>query len=290
MKQDLDIEAVRLFLLVAELKNFSRAGDSLALSQSAVSLKIKRLEEQLDRRLFERTPRSVRLTADGDGFLGPAHDLLAAHAAALAAFDQETFRLIVGISHHIVGADLPSLLKKTIGAHPGLVLDVRLAASRDVLAEFNEGRLDAAIVLSFDRRSGDGAHLIEEPIGWMAAPDFTVREDLPLPLVSQSGACSLRSGAVNVLDAASIPWTDAFIGGGLTTIGAAIVAGLGVAALSRRAAPPGCVDVGPRLGLPNLPTPLIDVLSNVQDSRAKTVIGTLVAAMRTTSGGAAAVS
>ncbi len=290
MKQTLDIEAVRLFTLVADLKSFSRAGDSLALSQSAVSLKIKRLEEQLGRRLFERTPRSVRLTADGDGFLGAAHDLLAAHAAALAAFDLETFRLTVGISHHIVGADLPALLKKTTGAHPGLVLDVRLAASRDVLADFNDGHLDAAIILSFDRGPVDGVHQIEEPIGWMAAPEITLRDGQALPLVSQSGACSLRSKALNALDAASIPWVDAFIGGGLTTIGAAIAAGLGVAVLSRRAAPPGCIDVGQRLGLPDLPTPAIEVLSNVQGSRAKTAIGTLVAAMRTTTGGASVAS
>lgn len=57
----LDIEAVQAFVRVADLKSFTRAAEAMDSAQSAVSLKIKRLEEVLGRRLLERTPRSVRL-------------------------------------------------------------------------------------------------------------------------------------------------------------------------------------------------------------------------------------
>ena len=59
--------------------------------------------------------------------------------------------------------------------------------------------------------------------------------------------------AVHALDAAGIPWTEVFVGGGVATIGAAISAGLAIGALVRRVAPAGSVDLGPRLGLPKLP-------------------------------------
>jgi DNA-binding transcriptional LysR family regulator len=60
----LDIEAVQAFVLTADLKSFTRAAEAMDTTQSAISLKIKRLEDGLGRRLLERTPRLVRLSAD----------------------------------------------------------------------------------------------------------------------------------------------------------------------------------------------------------------------------------
>src|SRR5262249_41690041 len=71
----LDIDAVRAFTLVAELQSFTRAAQATATTQSAVSLKLKRLEGRLSARLVERTPRSVRLTAAGARFLARARQL-----------------------------------------------------------------------------------------------------------------------------------------------------------------------------------------------------------------------
>ena len=59
----LDVEAVQAFVLVADLNSFTRAAEAMDTTQSAVSLKIKRLEQGLGRRLLERTPRLGRLSA-----------------------------------------------------------------------------------------------------------------------------------------------------------------------------------------------------------------------------------
>src|SRR6478752_3955579 len=116
----LDIEAVQAFILVADLNSFTRAAEAMDTTQSAVSLKIKRLEDGLGRRLLERTPRMVRLSAEGSAFLGAARNLVAAHQSAIGAFAVEHRRLIVGISHHIVGTELAALLKRINGNDPGL--------------------------------------------------------------------------------------------------------------------------------------------------------------------------
>jgi DNA-binding transcriptional LysR family regulator len=274
----LDVEGVQAFVLVADLNSFTRAAEALDTTQSAVSLKIKRLEDGLGRRLLERTPRRVRLSAEGTAFLGAARNLVAAHQSAIGAFAVEHRRLLVGISHHIVGAELAALLKRMNATDPGLVIELHVDASRDVLASFDDGALDAAIVLGHDAHRRDGDVLFEEPFGWMAAPDFYREPGEPLRLATQAEPCSVRAMAVGALDAAGISWTEVFVGGGLATIGAAISAGLAVAALARRVAPSGTVDLGARLGLPPLPSREVVLYSKLSDARARRALRTLGAA------------
>jgi DNA-binding transcriptional LysR family regulator len=279
----LDVEAVQAFVLVADLNSFTRAAEAMDTTQSAVSLKIKRLEAGLGRRLLERTPRMVRLSAEGSAFLGAARHLVAAHQSAVGAFAVEHRRLIVGISHHIIGTELAALLKRINGNDPGLVIELHIDASRAVLEAFDGGALDAAIVLGHDAHRRDGETLFEEPFGWMAAPDFHCAPGEPLRLATQAEPCSVRAMAVGALDAAGIPWTEVFVGGGIAAIGAAISAGLAVAALGRRVAPSDTADLGPRLGLPPLPSREVMLYSKPGDARTRRALRTLGAAFAATS-------
>ena len=276
----LDVEAVQAFVLTAELKSFTRAAEALAMTQSAISLKIKRLEDGLGRRLLERTPRQVRLSADGDLFLKPARDLIAAHQGAMGSFGIQRRRLVVGVSHHVVGAELPTLIRRMLAAEPDLTLEVRIATSREALAELDDGRVDAAVVLGHDSRRLDGEVILEEAFGWMAMPDFEHRPGEPLRLATQADHCSVRGMAIDMLDAAGIGWTEVFVGGGIATIGAAVSAGLAIAALGRRVAPAGAVDRGPELGLPPLPSRPVVLHAGLSDDRAKRALRSLAAAIR----------
>jgi DNA-binding transcriptional LysR family regulator len=278
----LDVEAVQAFVLVADLTSFTRAAEAMGSTQSAVSLKIKRLESGLGRRLFERTPRLVRLSAEGSAFLASARNLVAAHQSAIGSFAIERRRLVVGISHHIVGANLARVLKRIDATDPGLVMELRIDTSRAMLEAYDGGALDAAIVLRHDSRRRDGEMLLEEDFGWMAAPDFNHQPGEPLRLATQADPCSVRAMAIGALDAAGIPWTEVFVGGGVATIGAAISAGLAIAALVRRVAPVGSVDLGPRLGLPKLPAGQVMLYSSLTDARARGALRTLGAAFRAT--------
>ena len=70
----LDVEAVRAFLLVADLQSFTRAAEALGSTQATISVKLRRLEDKLGARLLERTPRRVRLSQQGAAFLPAARD------------------------------------------------------------------------------------------------------------------------------------------------------------------------------------------------------------------------
>lgn len=274
----LDIDAVSAFVLAADLRSFTRAAEAQGTTQSAISLKLKRLERRLGQRLLERTPRVVRLSAEGAAFLDRARDLIAAHDRAVNG-DAVARRLGFGISDHAAGPELAVLLARINTYDPHLRLDVRVAASRDVLASFDRGELDAVIV----RREGDrrdGETLLHDHFGWFAAPTYAHRPGEPLRLATLSSQCGVRALAVRALDAARLPWLETFVGGGVAAVAAAVIAGLAVAPLARRVAPAGAVDIGPSLSLPELASSEVVLYSRVSDPRLSGAVRALAAAFR----------
>lgn len=255
--KSLDVEAVQAFLLVAKFKSFTRAAEILGATQAAVSLKIKRLEDSLGHRLLERTPRRVRLSEDGRRFSAAAAGFLHAHDAAFGVFKAKRRRLSVGITHHIVGPQLPVLLREVVESDPELSLELHVSTSQEVMAKYDNGTLDVAVVLCHDNTRRGGKIIFREPFAWFASHDFTHAPSDPIRLASQAAPCSIRNTALRTLDDAGIEWFEAFTGGGVAAVSAAVAGGLAVAALSRNASPPGTTDVTLAFGLPSLDT--IDV-------------------------------
>ena len=280
----LDAAAVEAFVLVADLSSFTRAAAALNSSQAAVSLKIRRLEEALGRRLLDRTPRLVRLSPDGANFLAAARELVAAQQKALAAFTQEQRRITVSISHHIVGADLTTLLQHLNRSDPGLVVEVRITTSGEAMDAINDGSSDCAVVLNHDGKRRGGEVLFKEEFRWTAVPEFDFRPGAVLPLATQASPCNVRAMAVSALDKAGIRWSEVFVGGGAQTIGAAVRAGLAVAALARRVAPMGTADVGRRLGLPPLPSREVVLIPGVGSATKRQAIKLLGGSFRALAG------
>lgn len=275
----LDIDAVRTFTLVAELESFTRAAQATGTTQSAVSLKLKRLEDRLATRLVERTPRSVRLTADGAGFLERARDLLAAHDRALVGDEPAAPRLTIGISDHVAGPGLPGLLTRVNAFDAALLLDVRIDFSHALLDKFDRAELDAVIVRREGNRRG-GEKLLEDEFGWFAAPGFRHKSGEKLRLAMLAAPCGVRAHAIRALDKANVKWLEAFTGGGVTAVAAAISCGLAVAPLARRIAPPGTLDVSRALALPPLGRSTVVLHSRMSDARGRAALRTLAAAFR----------
>jgi len=275
----LDLDAVQAFVLVADLSSFTRAAEALDTTQSAVSLKLKRLEERLGRRLLERTPRCVRLSQEGAAFLDAARELLEAHERALHGRAETRLSLRVGISDQSAGTELPHLLAKVGAYDRSLRIEVRIGSSATLMAAFDNGELDAAIVCDADGRS-DGELLFTEPYAWYALPDWKQSAGEPLRLAALAAPCAVRAMALKTLDDAGVAWTEVFVGGGLPAVVAAACAGLAVAPLPRRVCPSSIVDVGERLGLPRMPLTRIVLHQRSTDPRTREAVRILAAALK----------
>jgi DNA-binding transcriptional LysR family regulator len=278
-EQPLDLGAIQAFIRIAELGSFTRAAEAMRTTQAAVSLKLKRLEARLGCRLVERTPRHVQLSARGAAFLEHARELLEVHDRALAGFAATRQRLTIGISDHVAGPELPALIARMNVQDPQLLIEIRIGSSGDLLQSFDRRELDTVIVRLHAGRS-DGEMLAEEKFAWFAAPGWQHRTGEPLPLVTLAEPCGVRAMAEQLLNAAGVPWTEIFVGGGVAAVAAAVMAGLGVAALAPRMLPFGAVDVGPRLALPDLPRLPVLLHTRVKDGRPRDALAALSAAFR----------
>jgi len=247
----LDLDAVRCFVLASDLASFTRAAALTGTTQSAISLKLKKLEERLGVRLLDRTPRLVQPTAAGMRFLAEARALLAAHDRALHAADAPVLRLRLGVSDHVAGPDLPQILAHLAQASPHLQPEVRIGLSSQLLDQYDQGGLDVVLV----RREGsrrDGELVREDQVGWFARPDWPLPPG-PLPLACLAPPCGIRAQALRALDDQGLPWREVLVGGGIQAVVAAAQTGLAVAPLAARIAPADLVDIGPAHDLPPQP-------------------------------------
>jgi DNA-binding transcriptional LysR family regulator len=267
----LDISTVQAFLLVAELQSFTRAAEALGTTQAAVSMKLQRLETAVGKRLVERSPRAVKLTAEGAAFLDRARALMQAHDHALSGELPVRQQLSLGISDrlHAVSSQL--------------TLGVTIGFSRDLLDAYDSGKLDAVMVRQEAGRRG-GEKLAEDEFGWFASPRLKWRRGERLPLATLAPPCGVRAIAVRALERAGVEWSEVFVGGGVTAVVAATLAGLAVAPLARRIAPPGTVDIGSTHGLPRIGTSKVMLHSKVGDPAKLAALRTLAATFRSTAG------
>lgn len=275
----LDIPTVQAFLLVADLRSFTRAAEALGTTQASVSMKLQRLETVVGKRLVERSPRAVRLTADGVTFLDHARSLMEAHDRALSGERPARQQLSLGISDHAAGPELVPLLEQLHAMSSQLTLAVTIGFSRSLLDAYDAGELDAVIVRQEGSRRG-GEKLTEDEFGWFASPRLKWTRGQRLRLATLAPPCGVRALAVRSLDKAGIEWGEAFVGGGLTAVVAAALAGLAIAPLARRIAPPGLIDIGAAQQLPRIGSSKVMLHSRVSDAAKSAALRTLAATFR----------
>ncbi|MCK7614130.1 LysR family transcriptional regulator [Roseibium sediminicola] len=251
---DLDMDLLRAFVRVSETGSFTRAGQMLGASQSAVSVKIRKLEDRLGDALLARSPRSVQLTPFGARFLNDARELIDLHdrVAARVAGTEAARRYRLGISDHAAGDRLPRIIASLSDALPGSQWHVTVGLSDNLFRDYKAGLFNAVMVRSEDVEA-NGLTAFEEDLVWTASKDFVWETGAAFPLVALTGSCALRKLATATLKEAGIVHEDVFTGTGVSAVQAAVGAGLGIACLDRRNLPAGSRDVGETYRLPELP-------------------------------------
>jgi len=256
----MDSDLLRAFVAVVDAGGFGAAARSLARTQSAVSLQIRRLETRAGARLLDRTRHSVSLTADGAAFLPYARRLLRLEDEAFAALggEREPAPVRVGLSDGQALAYLPGVLPAFHAAFPAVRIELVCDVSPALVARVGEGRLDVALSV---RHAGDGAAAViaHEPLVWVAADGvrpnaFRGPDAPPLPLALNPEGCVYRAHALAALARAGWGSRIVYTSTSLTGLDTVVATGLALTVQADRAIPDGCRALAPEDGLPELPT------------------------------------
>lgn len=263
MKRDLEMDLLRSFVAVAAHRNFTRAAEAVGRTQSAVSLQIKRLEEIVEKRLFERTRQSVSITQTGEALLVYANRILAANDAALSHLQRpEAEGLVrIGAPDDYATFMIPPLLSALVKEHPRLQFEVTCDNACDLLPQLKQGQLD--VVVATHRRDAVAGQIARfEPLHWVASPDFMDDPDEPLSLVLFPVGCVCREIALEALKSIDRPWRIAYSTRSIGLMEKALSDGSAVSAMEVSVIPPGLRIVEGMAGLP----PLSDVVISVHKS------------------------
>jgi len=259
MIRNLDTSLVRTFVTVASAGSVSAAADQLGLTQGAISQQIKRLEETLQCRLYDRSRRSLRLNKQGRHLLGLSKRLLDANDQIWNEMTAPAIRGEVrfGLPDDLVSTYLPLALDGFVADHPSIDVSLVSDTSPNLLAGLNKGDIDIALVEEplgqTDEGECQGECLSIERLLWVGSRYGTAYRRRPLPLSIVSETCAFRSPTVDALDNKGIDWKPVFENGTIDATLTTVRADLAVTVSLASVIPHDLEVLGQDSGLPDLP-------------------------------------
>ena len=259
---NLDPDQLRTFAAIADTGSFTRAADTVAKTQSAVSMQMRRLEERVGKPLFERDGRASRLTADGERLLPYARRILKLNAETIAAFEEnpESGTVRLGMPDDYA-AFLPEILSRFAASRPLAEISLVCSPTPMLIDALAGNELDIAIVTYVPAKGRPEPLIVRrEPLVWVTSDRFAVHQETPLPLALGNPLCDWRRAAIAGLEAIGRDHRIAFSSWNAAAVGAAVNAGLAVSALPASAVTGGIRVLGEDDGFPHLPACEIGVL------------------------------
>ena len=252
--QNVPMELLRTFIKAVDSGSFTRAGEIVGRTPSAISLQIKRLEEIANSTLFQRDAHKLQLTADGRTVAQFARRILALNDELLSSLRQPsvTGRVRLGAPHEYTASLLPEFLGKFAQAHPNVMLEVTSDLSKNLLRRQQAGEFDLVIALHEDSASPAGRLVYREPLVWVGSIDHASHQQTPLPLVLAPPPCIYRNRILQSLNEEQRACRIVYLSSSYNGISAAVRAGIGVTVMAGSAIPPGSRIFGERDGLPLL--------------------------------------
>ncbi|MHC2003393.1 LysR substrate-binding domain-containing protein [Methylobacterium sp. CM6241] len=255
---NLDMDVLRSFVIGIDLGSFAKAASRLGRSPSAISLQLRKLEDQVGQQLVQKHGRGLVLTEAGEMMLGYARRLLDLNDAAVSALGSPalTGSVRIGLPQDFAETWLPETLGRFARLHPGVRIDAHVDRNAILRPCLEAGELDLALLWDEDRVERDGTVIGTLPMAWIGPRHGIVHSaDRPLPLILFGSPCIFRHAALEALDAACIPWRISFSSPGLAGLWAAVSAGLGLTVRTPHGLPVSLEALDPLdAGLPPLPS------------------------------------
>jgi DNA-binding transcriptional LysR family regulator len=226
--RNLDVTTLRSFVAVADMGGVTKAAGFLHLTQSAVSMQLKRLEELIGVALLDRTGRGIALTPAGEQMLGYARRMVTLNDEIMRRLSHDEFEgaVTLGVPHDIVYPTIPRVMQQFAAAFPRVKVNLCSSYTLELKQLFDKGEID--LILTTETSTPDGAEgLCTLPLVWIGAPGGASWRRRPFPFAS-ARQCLFRQRAIAALDRVGIEWDSALETESDRTVEATIAADLGV--------------------------------------------------------------
>ncbi|MFT2092544.1 LysR family transcriptional regulator [Paraglaciecola sp. 2405UD69-4] len=250
--RQLSLDNLRTFVAVVDLGGYAKAGEMLGRSQPAISLQIKRLEQQLTKRLFQKQGQRQVVNQDGLALYQQARTMLALNDNIFKQFQPAGLkgRLRLGIPSEFATTLLPNIIGEFGKLYPDVSLEVTSALSKSLLAKDTSESFDLIMALVDPNESFEGQILLHDDLVWVGDKSLGIHTQA-LSLVLAPDGCVYRSRVINKLKQQTQKWRISYTNADLTGITAAIKQGLGITALAKSSVPEQ-LDIIKHRSLPEL--------------------------------------
>ncbi|MEH6579558.1 MAG: LysR family transcriptional regulator [Amphritea sp.] len=228
----LDLELLRTFVMVVRTGELKKAAEAIYRSHAAVSMQMKRLEEQLGSCLMERSNRGIRLTEAGKTLLSYSEQFLKLNNAALSALagrdlsGQLSFGIPTDYAQDFLNYFMPVLTRELPNLEARIVCD----RSRNLRKQLDAGELDIAIVAG-EAESSDEMLLWSERLIWSAPVCIRLEDQEEIPVAIHEDNCIVRDLCLDGLKKANIPYRQVFGSPVLENVATAVHAGFAISLL-----------------------------------------------------------
>lgn len=253
MLPNLDIDQLKTFLAIADTGSFTKAADEVNKTQSAVSMQMKRLEENLGRNLFVRDGRGSRFSRDGERFVEQARKLVAMNDEIMASFTKPelTGSVRFGTPDDYADLFLPEVLGRFARSHPQVTVDVECLPSVFLTEKIKRADIDLAL-LTFHGHETEGEIVRREELVWVTSSRHSTHTADVLPLALSDGTCCWRKQSIAALDSVGRKHRVAYTSLNRNAIDAAVLQGLAVTAMAEICVRPGMRVLREDEGFPRL--------------------------------------
>jgi DNA-binding transcriptional LysR family regulator len=262
--RNLDLTILRSFVTVVETGGVTQAAGILNLTQSAVSMQLKRLEELLAVEVLQRAGRKLVITPAGEQLLGFAKRMVELNDEVFLRMTDRTHvgAIALGVPTDIVFPHIPNVLKRFNAEFPQVKVQLISSFTAALKDQFRKGEID--IILTTEQGLDAGGETLKEAaLRWIGAPQGKAWQQRPLPFASCQ-SCNFRSVGFAALDQAGIAWTDVVTSESEIAAEASASADLAVLTRLEGHHPPHLELIEPNGQLPDLGTSLVNIYGQVQ--------------------------
>ena len=248
---NLSLDSLRTLVATQDLGGFGRAAERLLRTPSAISLQMKRLQEEIGVPLFRKQGRKMILTEQGEIALRYARRVLELNDEMVDTLRGSSLAGVVriGFGQDFTSNVLPLVIARFNALYPLVKLEVTVDLGQVLLQAVDSGELD--LVLTLGGAQKKTAQLLTElPLHWIASPSFRDRPRQPLPLALFNPPCGCQTPGLDALESVGRSWRVAMTSPSLTGVWAAVSAGLGLTSRAELGLPTDVQII--ELGLPPL--------------------------------------